>query len=198
MELAQNVSPEKGYVMDYNLEGEVGDYTFRGDTTYLVTGDGFTIDGTATFEGGAVIKNDDSAVGGISVSGYDSQVDFKSRPYNPVIFTSQDDDSVGEIIPDSTGQPQPASVLTDPLDIFNEAIMNEIQNARFCYSEVALHSDAETIVVRDSQFIQCGEAVDGGRPDGYGDVELYNVLFLIAVDRLTFSRQAWFPFLLKT
>ena len=169
---ASSQKASMGYVLDYDLQGYfVGDFTFQGDTTYFVRDGGFAVDGVVTFEGGTVIKTEDG--GGVFIDG--SSPVFKSGPYNPVIFTSKDDDSVGLWDWSSTGEP--AQLMCNHLTVSNPNVFtNEFKSARFLYAEVAIWNDAETTVVRDCQFLHCGEAVDASTAGGA--MLLRNVLFV--------------------
>jgi hypothetical protein len=75
---------------------QAGDYTFQSNTTYYIATD-MTIWGTATFQGGTVIKN----AGQLTVE----SLDCETASNNPAIFTGPDDDSVGDILSGSTGDP---------------------------------------------------------------------------------------------
>jgi hypothetical protein len=93
-----------GVVLDYVMLGFVAtNFTFQGDTTYLMGSSYFEIDGTATFEGGTVIKFPSTTAGFSLASG--STVVCATAPYRPAILTSKDDNSVGETISGSTGTP---------------------------------------------------------------------------------------------
>lgn len=104
MQVASINSPTHGLVLDYVIVGSsVTDYTFKGDTTYLIS-DEINAFGSTTVEGGTVIKYQPEQYGiypSIRADGFD----FKTEPYRPAIFTSRDDNSVGEIISGSSGNP---------------------------------------------------------------------------------------------
>ena len=87
-----------GYVLDYELVTSQADFTFKGDTTYYVSGT-VILTGTTTLEGGAVVKFAPMMVP-ILVRG-----DFVCRTalYRPAIFTARDDDTVGAVIAGGTG-----------------------------------------------------------------------------------------------
>jgi hypothetical protein len=94
----------QGVILDYNVSGYLTDFTFQGDTTYLILDDVYLY-GTTTIEGGAVIKFDHWQVScGLGqcwegpVINFEGPVVCKTGPYNPAIFTAADDDSVGEIL----------------------------------------------------------------------------------------------------
>jgi hypothetical protein len=70
------------------------DYTFKSGKTYYIAAQ-TTFYGKTTIEGGAVIKPDWYSKGGIQIIG---TLDCKTEPYFPAIFTSVDDDSVGEVL----------------------------------------------------------------------------------------------------
>src|SRR6185369_17284735 len=87
------------------------DFTFRSDTTYYVSS--YVELGTTTFEGLSVIKFTNNANAKLDMSAVVS----KGAPYRMVIFTSKDDNTVGETISGSTGSPtnyQGATFLEGP------------------------------------------------------------------------------------
>ena len=99
---------ERAFVMDYvsQIGTSLSGYTFRGDTTYYISGS-VTLSGATKFEGGTVIKFPKySPTGGrLMVVGSSSTVQFIAGQYRPVVFTACDDDTVGDIIAGSTGAP---------------------------------------------------------------------------------------------
>ena len=91
-----------GVVLDYvMLNSGVTNYTFRGDTTYLVTGQ-VNLSGTTILEGGTVVKFTNAASAYLNVTGAGATVQCRTGPYRPAIFTGQDDLSVGESTSSST------------------------------------------------------------------------------------------------
>ena len=84
---------ETGYVLDYiELNTDQSDFTFQGDTTYYISAD-VNFSGTTTFEGGTVIKYNTSSTVGLNILG---DVNCATAPYRPAVFTSYNDNSVGE------------------------------------------------------------------------------------------------------
>jgi len=92
-------------VWDYAiLNGTMTDYTLRGDTTYYVSGTVILNGSTATtIEGGAVVKFAPYNPG-VYVQ-FNGTVRCLTGPYRPAIFTARDDNTVGEVLPSSTGTP---------------------------------------------------------------------------------------------
>ena len=101
MLMAKFDSNKPGLVMDYvMLNGNLQNYTFKGDTTYYISGNVILLN-TTTIEGGTVVKYAPGKY--IQLS---SSVVCKTGPYRPAIFTARDDDTVGEILTGiSTGTP---------------------------------------------------------------------------------------------
>jgi RHS repeat-associated protein len=93
--LAMNVSPGvPEVVIDYQLVSGSGvnNFTFQKGVTYVVNG--YThCAGTTTIEGGAVIKYVSGAT--LFFAATDS-IDWKTDLYNPAMFTSDDDVTIGE------------------------------------------------------------------------------------------------------
>jgi hypothetical protein len=167
MQLASAFTLEQGYVVDWELEGTAGDFTLQGDTTYLVV-DTFTIE-SLIVEGGAVVKYSDEATGGILVNGSytDVPVVCRTGPYQPAIFTSMHDDSVGSLIPDSTGIP-----VQNDLTYLNSYLWPGVHHLRFLYAGVGIGTSGEPAAISHCQFLHCGYSVEMA----FGQIDFYNVL----------------------
>ena len=87
-----------GYVLDYELVTSQADFTFKGDTTYYVSGT-VILTGATTLEGGAVVKFAPMMVPILVRNTFACQTAL----YRPAIFTARDDDTVGAVITGSTG-----------------------------------------------------------------------------------------------
>src|SRR6185295_17164864 len=109
--LASITPVRKGVAIDYQtLNADTNDFTFRSDSTYYVVA---PVDfyGPITFECLSVIKFTNNPNAKLEMGEFVS----KGAPYRMVIFTSKDDNTVGETISGSTGAPtnyQGASFLT--------------------------------------------------------------------------------------
>ncbi|MFO1498913.1 MAG: hypothetical protein U1G07_11070 [Verrucomicrobiota bacterium] len=94
-----------GFVMDFLLvNASQTNFTFKGDTTYHISS-ALELFETTTLEGGAVIKYSRDAPGNpvwVKVRG---PFLCRTSSYRPAVFTGFDDDSVGEIISGSNGNP---------------------------------------------------------------------------------------------
>ena len=153
LELAKISQPKEGFVLDYVQEvyGNNVDYTFKGDTTYHVTAPMY-ISGTATFEGGAVIKYSQS--GSINVS-YPGTVKMLSGAYRPVVFTSENDNSIGDAF--GSGSPtsyDKAIAFTGSGSGLSSLAMN---NFRILYANTAVWGSGVslTVTLTDGQIVNC-------------------------------------------
>jgi hypothetical protein len=162
---------EKGVVLDYvEVNSDQTNYTFQGDMTYLVDGE-FNSAGITTFEGGTVIKADDNGEIDIDAGG---TIVCQTAPYHPAIFTSINDDSVGESGADTgdpayTGSPNYMDVYT----ILNLNGSNFVlHDMRFSYMNTAIISTGGDIDMWDCQFANIWNCILGL----YVDVNLHNVL----------------------
>ena len=95
----------RGFVLDWVAITSTSNFTFAGDTTYLVESEVF-LSGTTTIEGGAVVKFGRSPhpTNYVWIALYGPTV-CKTSPYRPLILTAKDDNTVGDTIPGSTGTP---------------------------------------------------------------------------------------------
>jgi len=143
---------ETGLVLDYDIASGEDNITFQGDTTYYISGE-VTIDRAAIFEGGTVIKYTNTADAQINTEDGDGPGPiFETSLYRPAIFTSSDDDSVGDGIDGSTGTPSTNGVAT-----YMNGGTGVIQGARFSYAGTALLDvNGAHDTFQDCQFFECG------------------------------------------
>lgn len=95
---------ERGFVIDYNITSGVTNFVFRADTTYYVGNSQYTLWGSNNvIEGGTVIKYTNTT--GLAILRIHQGLDCQTSPYHPALLTSMHDNSVGDIIANSTGNP---------------------------------------------------------------------------------------------
>jgi alpha-tubulin suppressor-like RCC1 family protein len=93
-----------GFVIDYTLvTSGLSNFTFAADSTYLVTSLSVTLLGTTTIEGGTVVKFTNGTT--FPQLKFANQIDCRTSPYHPAIFTSMHDNTLGDSIANSTGNP---------------------------------------------------------------------------------------------
>jgi hypothetical protein len=100
LQIAKTVPPNTGFLVDYSIVASGGPFTFMSGQTYFVT-NSVSLVGTTVLEGGAIIKYSTNTDAQISISA----LDCRTAPYAPAIFTSMNDNSVGDVIAGSTGNP---------------------------------------------------------------------------------------------
>jgi len=165
---AASISPVlKGVAIDYATATSQTNFTFQADTTYYVSSN-VTLSGTTTFEGGAVIKFTNNTNAKISIGSFTC----KTGPYRMVIFTSKDDNTVGESIPGSTGSPTNSNGGT----YLSGSTGGSYKYMRFSYAGKGISGYVEAVNGGDvwhCQFYRCATAVLS--LGGAGDY--HNVLF---------------------
>lgn len=163
MRTAQATASQPGFVVDYiewNNDSPNGN-VFQSDSTYDISGAVYTY-GPNYFEGGAVIKFN-SSVGGSSLENFaDAPFYFAGSAYRPTVFTSSDDDSVGDQIHGSSHNPTPGSYPPFLME-YGPATAATVAHARFSYAYCAYENDGcydpgttFNLVIQDCQFVQCG------------------------------------------
>jgi len=75
-----------------------------------------------------VVKFTNTSSAQITISG---RIDCQSGPYRPIVFTSKDDDSIGETIPGSSGNP--GANATNGFGLFISSAGNRLENLRVSY-----------------------------------------------------------------
>jgi len=165
---------KSGVVLDYDeVDSDYTTFTFASGSTYLISGPVYMGNddvGDVIFEGGTVIKYTSDASTGITLPDY-WDGDYETGPYNPVIFTSKDDDSVGEIIDGSTGSPATlhgVTFLGSPIE-WGGSIPNYLY---FRYAGTGMVS-SDPNGIENCQFINC----DQGIYHIEGELDMQNVLF---------------------
>jgi len=165
VKLAKAASVNKsGVVLDYiTMDSGETNFTFQADMTYDIS-EGCYLEGTTVFEGGAVIKFEQA--GSLETAG---DINCLTGPYRPAVFTSRNDDTLGEIMPDSSSWPDFQDV--DFFWLVDEGTLN-IHDMRFSYAEQAIIDGSEpcTYTLENCQALNVGQFVNGY------DIYLYNVL----------------------
>lgn len=160
---------EKGFVLDYSVLSSATNFTFKGDTTYYMSGR-VTLSQATVIEGGTVVKFSSNAPA-ISVTG---SIDCKTEPYRPAVFTAKDDNTVGETISGSTGSP--SGKYGEGLDFSTSG--GALNYLRFSHanSAVTLLFNSGEFRLGNMQFIDCRYALNlenNGENTIYADNCLY-------------------------
>jgi hypothetical protein len=113
----------RGFVLDYSIVSSTNDFTFKGGTYYVVNAVNLT--GTTVIEG-TTVKFTNSATAKLNISG---PISCQTGPFRPAVFTSRDDNSIGESIAGSTGTPTNYSGFG--IEITSSG--NSLANLRFSY-----------------------------------------------------------------
>jgi len=147
-------SSTPGVTLDWSLLSSATNFTFKGDTTYYVSGPvtlSSTTNGATVIEGGTVVKFTNSANAQIAISG---PISCLTGPYRPAVFTSKDSNAEGEIITGSTDNPSGYYGLG--ILVYNN---NTLHDLRFAYANTALSlASGLTLTIQDSQFVKCQNA----------------------------------------
>jgi hypothetical protein len=159
---ALDLDAPPGVVLDYTtLNSPLSNYLFRGDLTYYVTS-AVNLSGTTTFEGGAVIKY---AVGAALVAS--GPVVCDTTPHRPVVFTAKDDNSVGETISGSSGNPTGSWYANPALRIGVSG--QQLQHLRVAHAQTGLffhdYSAGTANTLAHAQLVRCATAL---QVNGYG------------------------------
>jgi len=153
MELASHSPAERGYKIDYQTLVSTNNFVFQSDTTYYVSGS-LTLSGTTRCEGGSVIKFAPTNNAKLTVSG---SILTLGQQFRPTIFTARDDNTVGETISGSTGNPA-TNYYGTMLSLNSAATLND---CRFLFAQRAVASSYQSLGLTNVQFIQCSNSIFG-------------------------------------
>ncbi len=177
MKLAVASWSGKGVLLDYSTASSSTNFTFQGDTTYYVSGT-VNLSGTNTFfEGGTVIKYAPTNTAKLNIT---SPIIWQGGMYRPVVMTARDDDTVGDKITGSTGNPN-TNYYANPalyIDGATAATNAILQNLRIAYAQNAMvFNGSSGHIVSHAQLVNCANGVTATNTDfSLRNALLYNVL----------------------
>ncbi|HEX7861326.1 MAG TPA: hypothetical protein VF773_13420 [Verrucomicrobiae bacterium] len=171
--IAKATSPRsgKGFLFDYTIVSTTSNYTFESDKTYFISG-AVTLSGTTTFEGGTVIKYDNTTSTKLTISG--STINMRTSMYRPVVMTAKDDNTVGEQVAAGT----PSGYYANPALVLNGSVgVYDLSDFRISHARIGIQIDQlNTVyggpVFRNFQMVNCDK---GFRPSNT-DIKLLNGL----------------------
>jgi len=159
----------KGLVLDYvTINSTQTNITFQSDTTYYVSSV-VSSTGTNTFEGGTVIKFATNGLVGIS----SSTLNWNAGPYRPVVCTVKDDNSIGQPISGSSGNPTNYYYGYAMLELVSIPSPFTLNGLRMSYAQIGLLISSCQGSVYNAQFVNCGVGIW----DGFATVLVANALF---------------------
>lgn len=143
-----DLNPKPGVVLDYVLvDTDPGDFTFQADTTYYIA-NGIDFNGNLVFEGGTVIKYGTDPNNPTCMECW-GNINCDTDPYHPAIFTSVNDNSVGESIS------QPGT----PMTYWNALCGDSSSSTQWRYIHVRYARYGIVgnghLSLSDSQFVDC-------------------------------------------
>lgn len=144
----------KGFVIDYVILTTIANHTFKGDATYYLTNTAI-LSGVSIIEGGTVVKYTNS--GQIKFQG---TVKCQTSAYRQAVFTSKDDNSLGEPILGSTGNPStnyPASTA-----LYFDNNQSDLKFIRIAHADQAIYYDSDTgypHYLSHAQIVHCRKGI---------------------------------------
>jgi hypothetical protein len=155
--------------LDYQtVNGSVTNVTFQGDTTYYISGE-LNLYQTNTFEGGAVLKYTNNNNASIYFES-GSVLNWKAAAYHPVVFTAKDDNSVGDNISGSSGNP--SGYYANPALNLGYGSFS-ISYFRIAWASQAINSEYVTENLTNGQVVNCLNGITST----YSPYNLRNLLF---------------------
>lgn len=173
------VDATPGVVLDWSYLNSASNVILRGDTTYYITG-AVTLSGTVRVEGGAVVKFAGGGAAGLTLA-TGTTLDWLAELYRPVFLTARDDNSIGETVSGSSGNPSgyyanpalsvPAAVLVNPLNHVR------VRHANLGIRVNGTTSQSDYAVVQNAQWVKCNQALTfDNSPNSLKPAKLQNAL----------------------
>jgi hypothetical protein len=152
-----------GFVMDYTIVPSSGPYTFEAGETYLVNGMVYL--SGVTFHQGAIIKYG-HPFATLTIEG---SVSTYYPPTGPsVVFTSMNDDSVGDPIDDSNGDPGGSAIAGWELQLEDLDVNPYFGPLDFRYAYGGINVDASagySVTIESASFMDIYEGMQAGEID---------------------------------
>jgi RHS repeat-associated protein len=172
MRIASLPIAKSGFVLDYtSLITSQTNYTFQADTTYYLSGSVNLYGTNTTFEGATVLKYGS----GVSLT-VDTPVTCSAGPYRPMVMVAKDDDTVGEPISGSSGNPGTNYYAAKALYFDGTSALTNlnIQNLRILNANVGVVINGQSgHVLSDVQMLKCADGIAATNTD----FSLHNALF---------------------
>ncbi len=173
MRMAKVDEASPALVLDFQtINTSQNGYTFQGNETYYISGLVYFV-GNITFEGGAVIKYATNASISASSGQYALNITCLATDYRPVIFTAKDDDSVGQSITNSTGDPSTTFYANPALAISAANGATTIAHFRIACAKQAIKLSSGSYKLYHGQIVNC----QNGITTSVGYYGLYNLAF---------------------
>jgi len=157
IQVAKSFARQPGLVLDYSLVSSSDNFTFQSDTTYYVSNTVTMGGSNTTFEGGTILKY--AANAGLIVN---SPVTWLGSGYRPVVMTAKDDNTMGDAISGSTGNPGTNYYSAAAL-CFNGSVANVnliLHNLRVLNASIAVVVIGATNHLLDNvQMVNCGDGL---------------------------------------
>jgi hypothetical protein len=151
-QFARVAANRKGLVLDYiTLNGSITNYVLKGDTTYYVnTNQTVNLYGTTIIEGGTVVKFGPGTTR-LQILG---TTDCRTDPYRPAFFVSKNDDTIGEVLVNSTGTPGTNRYALAAVHLATSGTSHALQHLRFRNAVRALWvtTGTATFTLEHAQF----------------------------------------------
>jgi hypothetical protein len=158
MMVAKAQSREPGFVVDYQTVNSIANMVFYGDQTYVVD-NAVTLTGTNYLEGGAVIKFARYTAGNYVAIEVQGPLYCYGSAYRPTVFTAKDDNTVGEVIAGSSGNPTNRDYGYRQLwcsGNFNYEIKHVV--FRYAHQGLLVQNVIQPAKLRHAQFFSCYDA----------------------------------------
>lgn len=172
-------SPQRGFVIDYDLQAFVTNFIFQCDTTYYVSGTVFLI-GTSTFEGGCVIKYAPTNGAKLQTSG---DCVWLTSQYRPAIFTARDDHTVGTAI----GTNALSGYYADTALFLDNDPIAPLQHLRVSHATAAIVCYFNYNVYH-AQFVHCSQVLGASETTvDIGNILAFDIDTFISASATTIS-----------
>jgi hypothetical protein len=172
MKVASLPVKQRGFVLDYtSLNTSQTNYTFQTDTTYFLSGNVNLYGSNTTLEGAAVLKYATN----VSLT-VNTPVTWLAGAYRPVVMVAKDDNTVGEPVSGSTGNPGVNYYAAKALyfDGTSAHTNLSVENLRILNANAGIVINGQSgHVLNDVQLLKCGNGIAATNTD-FG---LHNALF---------------------
>jgi hypothetical protein len=164
------LNPRIQLVMDpVTINGSLTNVTFKGDSTYFISSVA-NLYGSNVIEGGSVLKFTNGTSAQLNLYG---PLKCETGPFRPGVLTAKDDNSIGEPISGSSGDPEAGGNYGGTAIVYQySAAPLNAHDLRISYKNTGISFNSGIHEVRNCQFYKVNTALTGGS----ATVKVQNVL----------------------
>lgn len=139
-----------GIILDFTLLSSATNFVFSGNSTYFVTNGTVSFSQTSVIEPGTCVKF--SRQPAINRLLFNGPIDCRTGPGKPAFFVGQDEDSIGEKLPWSSGAPSTNTYASRAIDLNDSSSAFDLHDLHIRNADKAIYINGGSLNLSHSQL----------------------------------------------